>query len=192
MHERKVDTLIQLSDNATTDDQGRLFVGPEPLNQEETMASKTSKSSKSKKTAVSPTVAHIMEDTDIRPNVAAFVEWVVENGGPEIDEHHAQICIGAYKYYQKSDKAVETRLAASAAREEEREQRKAAAEAKRAAAKAKAAEEAEAKAAKAAKKTTSKKTSAAKDSAPKSAKAGKATAKKTASKSSKAKSKAAF
>lgn len=145
------------------------------------MATKKAKAGKAPKVEKNPQVQRILESTDnIRPNVAAFVRWIEEQGGPELDLEHTQIVISSYKHFQKSDAALNYRSEVASTREEQQAQRDAEREEARKAREAKRAEEAAAKEKAAAKstKSTKGKQSAAKASVP----AKKAAAKKAPAK----------
>jgi DNA-binding PucR family transcriptional regulator len=157
------------------------------------MATKKKSGKTSAKSDKNPQVQRILESAgDTRPNVAAFVQWIVDQGGPEMDVEHTQIVISSYKHFQKSDAALAYRSEVASSREEQQAARDAAREEARAAREAKKAAEAAKKEKAAAKtaKSTKGKSTAAKESVPKAA-AKKAPAKKVAAAKSPAKKKAA-
>lgn len=137
----------------------------------------------------------VLTEKQVQPNWRAFSEYVQEHGGPSIKPEHVGVVLTGYKYFQKSDSAVEARNEASAAREERKAEREAARERLAKERAEKAAEREERKAARekaaATKKTAVKKTAAA---ASKPAAAAKKTTagKKTVAKKKGSKGKAAF
>lgn len=160
------------------------------------MASKSTKKGSGKSKAAKKTTTEVEEtpapkkgkqskdglqrllDAEPQANHVAFSEWLVENGGPEIDPKHVQLVVVGYKKYQRSPAAVEAREADREAKAEEKAARAAAREEKAKEREAKAAEREERKAAREkaraekTEKAASKKTAAA-SSAPKKGKKGK-------------------
>lgn len=75
-------------------------------------------------------VERVLNRTSVQPNWSAFSRFIEDAGGPKINPKHVGIVLTGYKYFQKSDAAVEAREEASAAKEAAREEREAARELK--------------------------------------------------------------
>lgn len=115
-------------------------------------------------TGIDRVIQRVVKDKNVQPNWEAFVEYVKDHGGPTLSVRDVGIVVTGYKYFQKSDHALQAREVVSQTREEARAAREAAQEQReqeRAQREQEKSARAEAREAKAAKKTAASKKSAA-------------------------------